>query len=313
MSTHLSPPSPPRPPPPTPSPRQVLIENTVRLHVLKAIGTACRDAGVRLVAIKGMSLLGREYPDLSQRRMSDIDVLIRPRDEARAKAALLAARAVKLDEPTTGRPFAYHFSYGYTWGATQTLIELHTGFSYHDWFHIDIDRIIAAAEPHPLEDLATAGIYRPRPEHQLLAAAIHRIKHAYLPDPRDVNDALHIIAHNVIDESLLVHDAHDFGLSIALNLFARVAHAEAARQTTTDASTLALLDRIATATTPPRPRRLALDAAFDPTQPNPWRIHLANYTARVYTGYLLTAPSLRTAISPAVSYLRWKLRPTSAT
>ncbi len=67
---------------------QVSKLNRFRLSRLERIVAAFDEANVRLVALKGAALLRTLYDDLSLRPMTDIDLLIHPRDADRADVVL---------------------------------------------------------------------------------------------------------------------------------------------------------------------------------------------------------------------------------
>jgi hypothetical protein len=60
----------------------------LRRHVLSQIGEAMQGANIAALLVKGAALAITVYPDAAARRMSDIDVLVKEADHARAVRAL---------------------------------------------------------------------------------------------------------------------------------------------------------------------------------------------------------------------------------
>ncbi len=107
--------------------------NALALHELARAQAVLSAAGVPSSALKGAALLAAHYPSIAARQLGDVDLLVRPRDLARAAAALAAAGArapggalPSLDgstDPLSRNPGSDHLRALETWGGF--CLELH--------------------------------------------------------------------------------------------------------------------------------------------------------------------------------------------
>ncbi len=107
--------------------------NALALHELARAQEVLSAAGVPSAALKGAALLAAHHPSIAARQLGDVDLLVRPRDLARAAAALAAAgvRAPggalpSLDGstgPLSRNPGSDHLRALETWGGF--CLELH--------------------------------------------------------------------------------------------------------------------------------------------------------------------------------------------
>jgi Uncharacterised nucleotidyltransferase len=197
------------------------VENFVRLQLLQRIGERFERQGIKLLALKGMALLGREYINIGGRQMHDIDLLV-DADQFGAAAVILQEMGISPFEKDIDLPGPlqyYHRVYLADIANYKLVIELHTGFIGRAWFRIDYRQIIERAEPHPLPELADRGVYRPCPEHMLLHLAVHRLKEAYTPHQRDACDAFRILNQHRPDLELLENCARNWRMTATLAFF----------------------------------------------------------------------------------------------
>lgn len=197
------------------------VENFVRLQLLQRIGERFDSAGIKLLALKGMALLGREYVNIAGRQMYDIDLLVESDRFAEAGIILqdmgIAPFASEIDLPEALH--YYHRMFLAELANHKMVIELHRGFIGRAWFPIDYEQVLDRAELHPLSELAAVGICRPCPEHLLLHLAVHRLKEAYSPHHRDACDAYRILNKHRPDLDLLENCARDWRMTATVSFF----------------------------------------------------------------------------------------------
>ncbi|MBX3171323.1 MAG: nucleotidyltransferase family protein [Candidatus Eremiobacteraeota bacterium] len=140
--------------------------NAGHLSELTRIGQAFHQRGLRALVLKGASLLGKSYPELAARPMGDLDLLVRPQDEGKARLILR--------------------SLGYRQGRVclvgpGAMVDLHTRLM--GW-----ESVAPANSPYDFaagrlwsqaRETERAGILRLCPEHQVLHLAVHALKHGY--------------------------------------------------------------------------------------------------------------------------------------
>ncbi len=83
-----------------------MLRNTALADELLRVLAAFRQAGVAALPVKGLVLAETLYGSLALRPLGDLDVLVRPADLPRARAALGALGFAQADEP--GYENAYH-------------------------------------------------------------------------------------------------------------------------------------------------------------------------------------------------------------
>jgi hypothetical protein len=210
------------------SARATTASNIVMLDALQRIAEAFADTGIGLIALKGVALLGGEYPDFSDREMCDIDLLIRPGDRSRADQALrqlgASVRNSPPDRPATVRE-NFEASYSYSAVGIGIAIDLHTALEWPEAYPLDIERLFHDSRPHPLDELACAGVRRLSPEHFLLHLALHRLHHCYDGDERNYRDADRLLASHVVSAEVLAREAHGSGTQVVAWLFLKRAEA----------------------------------------------------------------------------------------
>lgn len=166
----------PAAPLPAPSPA-ARAEAMLRAHVLGRVSSALAAEGLTALLVKGAGLALTVYPDPATRRMSDVDLLVRPADRDRVIAALTRAglemRSIErrpASEALLGETLLMARS-----GALETLVEVHTTLDKVVARPIDDAQIFARARAAP----GLAGLAIPAPEDHALLVALHAAGHDF--------------------------------------------------------------------------------------------------------------------------------------
>ena len=103
------------------------LRNIRMMHQLERIAHAFNEAGVPLMALKGAALNLALYERSDERPMTDLDLLVRHQDIARAEAAMEAANCLRSDIGFREDFFPkYYYEIEYTAGTVDpVLIDLH--------------------------------------------------------------------------------------------------------------------------------------------------------------------------------------------
>ena len=154
-----------------------------------------RAAGIPTLVLKGAALADTIYPDIAQRPMVDIDLLVRPADRDRGRAALEAAGYRFLPEPRQRfSPFDTEFTgeMGFRRGEGR-LVELHWELTPSEWL-----RRLAALEAEALWQEArpfeVSGVqaYQLSIRDTLLHLCLHLSAHGFVHENgyRDIRQLL---------------------------------------------------------------------------------------------------------------------------
>lgn len=143
---------------------QLLAQSIVQLQERDDLIHTLTDLGIHVMPVKGC-WLKEQYPDINDRQMSDLDILIRPEDAASAEHALLSMGYRKEDVRF------HHTTYH---KPPYTAVELHVSLlpeiDEHASYYQNIwDKAI------PVEE--TPGLYRLKPEDEYLFYIVHLSKH----------------------------------------------------------------------------------------------------------------------------------------
>lgn len=159
--------------------------------LLDAAARACAvlaAAGVQVCVVKGASLVGWVY-EPGERPMQDVDLLIAPRDRARATTALLAAGYRRVGRPHSPTGMWLHPTLDWT-SPSGVLVDLHTTIGALLRFPVPSDAILVRAVPH-----ATLGPHALRPCH-VDAVVLHALdvaKDDGAPKPTANQDLLRLV------------------------------------------------------------------------------------------------------------------------
>jgi len=269
----------------------------MRLELLKKLGRSFRDAHIRLLALKGMALLGHEYGNIADRDMIDMDLMVHPDDRDRAIGLLKEndARVFEFPPELELNPEYYHTIYVFNVGKCSMHVELHTGFVNDVWYPIDYGRIIESADLHPLEELAELDVRRPRPEHMLMHLAVHRIKHSYDPDQRDTQSGLRILEKNDIDINLLAGDAREWKIGTVMYVF--LLHLRThCMEYHGQKKCIRPIEEAIRRLEPSPVRRTLMSFFVDPECPDIWKIPVEGHEKRILILFWLFSDELHSAL-----------------
>lgn len=153
--------------------------NVLLLDRLQKVAAILEAAGVEFLALKGPALLGLLYRDLGERPMTDLDLLVRRGDLARALEALEAAG---LDVPKGGeRRFwersYHHIALGMGRGMPVS-VEVHWDLELRERYPIPLERVWSEAAEFSvggrrLRTLGRTDLY--------LFGSIHLARHFHIP------------------------------------------------------------------------------------------------------------------------------------
>ncbi len=101
------------------------ISNRTALSIFADVAKILRSEGVRFVALKGIALMQNLYSDISQRPMSDIDLLVAADDVVRAREALTRSGALVTAWNTTLKHYEHERAHDEALIYKGTLVELH--------------------------------------------------------------------------------------------------------------------------------------------------------------------------------------------
>jgi hypothetical protein len=144
-------------------------QNLITLHHLRELIERLKKKGPEILFFRGISLLGDVYPQLGDREMLDVDILVRERDISRLKE-ILTALGLEEIEPGTfskrGLLLDVHTSF---LNPSRTILERSClNISIHDVFKRSVDK-----------QLDGIPIKIPCPLHLFLSTAIHLQSHSF--------------------------------------------------------------------------------------------------------------------------------------
>ena len=196
-----------------------------------AQGQACarvienmQQGGFDPIALKGLSLAFRDYPDPALRPLRDLDLLLRPDDAMAANGLLLADPKFKRREGVA----TYGLEYGHQLPEIEEIksglvIELHHRINARGW----------EQEPQLVEllqnDVRSLGLLGrqvsvPSPRSNALHLIEHAtLHHLFANGPLILSDLHYLFDRNTLDAEALRRDAEALGLGRALTLLAHLA------------------------------------------------------------------------------------------
>jgi hypothetical protein len=136
---------------------------------------AIAAAGAEVILLKGADLRGRVYGDPAVRPMVDLDILISPRDKARAEAVLEGLGYTLSPQCVDPRPgfrerFRRELHFDPPRGSV-LFVDLHWQLDYVDGFYLlPYPRLREAAVPYEYQGVPVRGL---SPEHLLTHLALH--------------------------------------------------------------------------------------------------------------------------------------------
>lgn len=144
----------------------LLTQSIIQLQERDDLIHGLTDAGICLMPVKGC-WLKELYPDINDRQMCDLDMLIHPEDAAAAEAVLIRAGYQRKDT------CLHHISY---FKPPNTALELHTRLLSPEEDHSSYFAAVwDKAEPVP----GSPRLFRLRTEDEYLFYLVHLYKHLY--------------------------------------------------------------------------------------------------------------------------------------
>ncbi|WP_426450194.1 nucleotidyltransferase family protein [Paenibacillus sp. S-38] len=121
---------------------RVLYHSLLIRRELSGLLARFEEAGVRVIALKGVRLAERYFGHAAARQTSDIDLLVPPEEMDRAVALANAAGFLEKDELEI-----HHISYYKSLGGHKLGVELHHSIGFETTAEIDISRLWACSQP----------------------------------------------------------------------------------------------------------------------------------------------------------------------
>lgn len=148
--------------------------SSIRAEQQRAIAGEAVDvlgrAGIAVILLKGISYAGWLYPDAAERPMSDVDLLVRPGEHARAIDLLVAALGYRHAGPAVQRSPRHH---ALTLKRPNAAVDLHRNPTQHGRIAIPLETVWARARPAPW----VPGALRLDPGDELLFHAANLARH----------------------------------------------------------------------------------------------------------------------------------------
>ncbi|MBN2390471.1 MAG: nucleotidyltransferase family protein [Anaerolineae bacterium] len=175
---------------------------------------------VPVIALKGLALLGRVYPQPGQRSMYDVDLLLHQTDLVRAEQILQSLGYVFSDEGLgLSLPFQREYMGEMVYREGAMVVELHQQLVAMSWFRattaFDLDALWSRAVP---TEIAGAPALRLCLEDELIHLCYHTAIHHGLAHPYGVRDILGVarIEHDTLDWPTLAERARAWRVSVAV-------------------------------------------------------------------------------------------------
>lgn len=175
--------------------REAFFLNLALLATARPILSELNREGIEPILLKGSALIGRVYPDLGARALTDIDLLV-PAERFEEARRLVAGHGFRYDPGTlrSGRREAFE---GDRPGAS---LDLHWELSQKHRFQAEIEAVWRDSVPVPFEG---ARARRLAPTHEFVYLALHYAAHYFgvtlkwLVDLRELLRAEHLSPNEV--------------------------------------------------------------------------------------------------------------------
>jgi putative nucleotidyltransferase-like protein len=190
--------------------QKTLVDNLVLVGALHETAAALDGARIEFLLLKGVSLLGFLYPRIDERRMTDMDLLIR-RTDWPAVADTLARRGYILPTPESevelGEDWYNHEVR--TPGSPSCTVEIHWDLESIERSRIDPDALFRAAVPCTVDD---RPYRRLSDDHLLLHLAVHLAHHYEAPALYWVEDLRLLLKAGSLDWDRIAATADAWGV-----------------------------------------------------------------------------------------------------
>jgi hypothetical protein len=182
------------------------------------------EQGFRPIALKGLSLAFRDYPDPSLRPMRDLDLLLQPEDALAAQQFLLQHADFKQRSGVA----IYGLDYGHQLPEIEhvesgLIIELHHRINARDWGKEPL--LLAKLHGEALQfELLGQSVTIPSAEANFLHLVEHStLHHLFANGPLILSDLHYIAAGHSLDWDRLYSQAEELGLARSLTLLSDIA------------------------------------------------------------------------------------------
>ena len=177
--------------------RKTLVDNLILLKALRNLASALTEEGTGFLLLKGASLLGFLYPEIQQRPMTDLDLLIREKDWPKVAETLggLGYRLPFDEEERYYQEIWYH-QLVETPGSPSCYVEFHWNLESVERSRIDPDELIRDALACEIEG---EKFLRLCDDHLLLHLAVHLAHHYHDPSLHWVEDLRRLLVLGNLD------------------------------------------------------------------------------------------------------------------
>ncbi len=141
-----------------------VVSNLAKLFAATRIFQELQKESIIVVPLKGIALLETAYKDISARPMTDIDILIKPKDIQKAKIVLKHLGYQYFD--------SYRGSYNFNDSKNRVMIDVHSKFTrYEQLFKFNYKEIYERLTQIAFNDKVQVHVLCP--EHQIVHIALH--------------------------------------------------------------------------------------------------------------------------------------------
>lgn len=203
--------------------QRLLVQSMWAQHLAQALVAALRtmgDAGIAACVLKGPALASRYYRDLGERPSIDLDLLVRPDDLARARAALVVA-GYTGDTDLDLHYLLRHSHHVHFTKADSPELELH--FQSYQGFGVIVpaSAVLDRARPFVLDGMP---MLVPSPEDELIYLSVHAAGHSFIR-LLWLYDLKQLIAREPVDWAVVRERSEALGVSLAVAYALRLAEA----------------------------------------------------------------------------------------
>jgi hypothetical protein len=144
-------------------------QNLITIHHLKDLLARLKKEKLEILFFRGISLIGDVYPTMGERRMLDVDILVRKRDLGRLKKVLQGMAMQEIEPGNFSRPGLFLDVHTSFLNPSRTFLE-------HSCLSISLDDVFKRSITKKLDNVK---IMIPSPADLFLSTAIHQQSHAF--------------------------------------------------------------------------------------------------------------------------------------